>query len=131
MRLRHVILLASGAGAAGALLLAVDIHRRVQEAQRDALLNNTPISQDSVVYFGEVHMLGLLALAFLFLATVLLILAEPKPAAEPAKAPAAPAPPEFSASAQSTPAIHTAPTTATPSNDLPAAGLSDQRDEEH
>jgi hypothetical protein len=130
MRLRHVILLASGAGAAGALLLAADIHRRVQEAQRDSLLNNTPISPDSVVYFGEVHMLGLLALAFLFLATVLLILAEPKPAAEPGKTPVTPAAPELAVSAQSTPASHPAPATAAPSNDLPAAGFSDERHEE-
>ena len=92
MRLRHVILLASGAGAIGALLLAADIHRRVQEAQRDRVLGALPTNSDSVIHFGDAHMLGLLALAFLFLALFLLIFSEPlrqvsKPAAQNNAAP--------------------------------------------
>lgn len=77
MRLRHVLLLASGVGAAGALLLAADIHRRVQEAQRDVAINTTTSGSDSVIQFGDAHTLGLLALAFIFIAMFLMVVSEP------------------------------------------------------
>lgn len=94
MRLRHVLLLGSGVGAAGALLLAADIHRRVQEAQRELAVNATSSGSDSVIQFGDAHTLGLLALAFIFIAMFLMIVSEPLraaaqvDAAKPAEAPA-------------------------------------------
>ena len=89
MRLRHVLLLGSGAGAMGALLLAADIHRRVQEAQRDSVLGTVVTGADSVIHFGDAHTLGLLALAFLFIAMFLMVISEPLRKSAPETLPAA------------------------------------------
>ena len=76
MRLRSVIILVSSIGAAAAFLLALDIHRRMDDARHEAVVSNTLPGADSVYNFGEVHLMGLLGLAFLFLAVVLLMLVD-------------------------------------------------------
>jgi hypothetical protein len=89
MRLRHVLLLASALGAIGALLLAGGMHRRLREAEsvlsasapaaKDApppvLLSRPAAAADPLLNLLTVHTIGLLSLAFLFLAIFLLLLA--------------------------------------------------------
>ncbi|MGD0090776.1 MAG: hypothetical protein ABSE73_12725 [Planctomycetota bacterium] len=90
MKLRHVLLLACAVGACGALLLAWDMHRRLREAERALLLkgveggshphgsgpkepaNSKP--DEANLRLLTVHALGLLSLAFLFLAVFLLLI---------------------------------------------------------
>lgn len=82
MKLRHVVVITAFLGACGALLLAGDMYRRVVEAE-NALLRpasaakegvSAPVA-DSILQFGMVHALGVLALAFLFLALFLFLIA--------------------------------------------------------
>jgi len=90
MKLRHVLFLASAVGACGALLLAADMFRRLKEAEnalllkgvaagkeagRSALLAGSAANDESVLSFLTAHALGLVALAFLFTAILLLLVA--------------------------------------------------------
>ncbi|MCY3018111.1 MAG: hypothetical protein NTW87_03645 [Planctomycetota bacterium] len=90
MRLRHVLLLACAVGACGALLLAADMYRRLKEAEsaallstvsagsqagRNVLLSGSTQGDGAVLNFLAAHALGLVSLAFLFLATFLLLIA--------------------------------------------------------
>ncbi|HYG77697.1 MAG TPA: hypothetical protein VEK08_22015 [Planctomycetota bacterium] len=74
MKLRHLILLTSALGACGALLLAADMFRRLREAEAAIALQSGPPRDDSVLFFGMSHTMGLIALAFLFLALFMLLL---------------------------------------------------------
>jgi len=74
MKLRQLILLTSALGASGALLLAADLYRRLRGAESAAALHAGPPSDDSILFFGMQHTLGLIALAFLFLALFLLLI---------------------------------------------------------
>ena len=74
MKLRPLILLTSVIGACGALLLAADLYRRLKEAEAAAAIANSAVRDDSVLVFGMYHTLGLLSLAFFFLATFLIFL---------------------------------------------------------
>ena len=90
MKLRHVLLLACAAGACGALLLAWDMHRRLKDAESALLLKGLDgashphggalrgppglQSDEAALSLLAVHALGLLSLAFLFLAVFLLLL---------------------------------------------------------
>src|SRR5689334_19689810 len=85
MRLRHVLLLTAGAGAIGALLLALDIHHRFRIAERNSIVNSTPIAPDSVLNFGEPYLLGLAALGFLFAGIFLMVFSNPDKAQEKEK----------------------------------------------
>jgi hypothetical protein len=72
MRLRACLLVATSFGAGGALLLAADLYRRLQVAENLLRLNARPVANEFPVFFGMVHVLGLVALALLFLALFLL-----------------------------------------------------------
>jgi hypothetical protein len=91
MKLRHVLLLACALGACGALLLAWDMHRRLKDAesspqassQEPAAKSQEPGAKSftlalppdsSALSMLAVHALGLLSLAFLFLAIFLLLI---------------------------------------------------------
>ncbi len=74
MRLRHVLLITTALGACGAVLLALDFHRRLKEAERTVSVNNMIPGPDSVLGFGMTHALGLFALALMFLALLLTLL---------------------------------------------------------
>jgi hypothetical protein len=72
MRLRSCILLASSTGAGGALLLAADMYRRIQVAETASLVAGRAGAGEFSTFFGMVQVLGLIALAFLFLTIFLL-----------------------------------------------------------
>lgn len=73
MKLRHLILLTSAIGASGALLLAADMYRRLKEAEAANVLGGA-VRDDSVLAFGMYHTMGLLSLAFIFLALFLMLM---------------------------------------------------------
>jgi hypothetical protein len=73
MKLRYVVLLTSAIGACGALLLAADLYRRLKEAEAAAAVTSGPLRDDSVLTFGMYHTMGLLSLAFFFMALFLLL----------------------------------------------------------
>lgn len=90
MKLRHVLLVASAVGACGALLLAADTYRRLKEAESALLVKSMALGREGaqasvggalaagdqpLLNFLAVHALGLLSLAFLFLALFLLLVA--------------------------------------------------------
>lgn len=87
MKLRHVLLFASALGACGALLLAADMHRRLKEAENAVLLEEVlpgrspgaampgvRSADDAMRSALLTHSLGLVSLAFLFLAVFLLLI---------------------------------------------------------
>jgi len=93
MKLRHVLLLACAVGASGALLLAWDMHRRLKDAESTLLLKGADGASkpkvdgakgfvvssalppdETTLSLLTVHSLGLLSLAFLFLAIFLLLI---------------------------------------------------------
>lgn len=75
MRLPHVFLFATALGTCGSLLLAVDVHYRMQDASRADLISKVGPAADSFPGFGIVYFLGFVALAFLFMALFLMLLA--------------------------------------------------------
>ena len=94
MRLPQVFLFTAALGACGSLLMAVDIHFRMKDASRAGQVSNAAPAVDSILVFGNVHIIGLAALAFLFMALFLMLLSalrdrefisrlEGKPATEP------------------------------------------------
>lgn len=74
MKMRYLLLFTTAIGACAALLLSADMYRRMQDAQSLSELNNLPLRQDSVLVFGMQHTVGLISLAFLFLALFLLLI---------------------------------------------------------
>ncbi len=97
MKLRHMILLTSAIGACGALLLAADLYRRLKEAETAAALASVPARDDSVLTFGMYHTIGLLSLAFFFLAMFLIFLSASRDKEFVAAVDGTPAPQERSA----------------------------------
>ncbi|MFH0937888.1 MAG: hypothetical protein V1899_01165 [Planctomycetota bacterium] len=74
MRLRHVLLITTAIGACASLMLALDFYRRLKIAERVLYLSSQVPGADSILYFGPTYAIGLLALAFLFLALLLMLL---------------------------------------------------------
>ncbi|HEY3319816.1 MAG TPA: hypothetical protein VGP72_04995 [Planctomycetota bacterium] len=75
MKLRHLLLLTSAIGACGALLLAADMYRRLKDAEAAVGLPVGAAKEDfSVLGFGLPHTFGLVSLAFMFLAMLLLMI---------------------------------------------------------
>jgi hypothetical protein len=88
MRLRVCIMLACAIGAAGSLILAADMYRRLSVAERLALEGFSAAGNANLV-FGMTHVLGTAGLGLIFLAVCLLLVNERKPApsaTEPASA---------------------------------------------
>jgi hypothetical protein len=119
MRLRTVLLFTSAAGAIGALLLAFDIHHRFQFAQRESIVSGVTPGTDSIQFFGEAYMLGLVSLAFLFTGIFLMIVSNSEKALRPERKtkPAVPA----AAAIPVAPAPQTAPATPAPAAVAPVA----------
>lgn len=73
MRLRHVLLITAAVGACASFLLAMDVFRRLKEAERTLFLNNLAPGPDSMLHFGMGHVTGLVAVGLLFLAMLLML----------------------------------------------------------
>jgi hypothetical protein len=103
MRLRHVLLLMSGFGAGASLLLAANFHTQLKNAERYLLQGAPQPEAAAILAAGSAHLIGLAALAVIFLTMFLLLRSairdpgfaeqlehaepppiEPPPAAEPA-----------------------------------------------
>jgi hypothetical protein len=80
MRLRHVLLITAAVGACASFLLAMDVFRRLKEAERTLFLNNLTPGPDSMLHFGMGHVFGLVALGLLFLAMLLMLVVSMKDA---------------------------------------------------
>ena len=77
MRLRVCIILAAVAGAAGSMVLAVDMYRRLAAAERSAMESASATHAAGLV-FGAAHVLGTAGMGVLFFAIGLLLFAEKK-----------------------------------------------------
>jgi hypothetical protein len=76
MRLRTCIILASAVGAAGSLILAADMYRRLSAAEQGLGV----AAANANLVFGMTHVLGTAAMAILFLAICLLLANDREPA---------------------------------------------------
>lgn len=87
MRVRVCIMLAAAVGAAGSLILAVDMYRRLSAAEKLAMEGLSGAVGNANLVFGMTHVLGTAGLGILFLAVCLLLANEraPEPTAEPAR----------------------------------------------
>ncbi|HYF48701.1 MAG TPA: hypothetical protein VEJ63_04815 [Planctomycetota bacterium] len=75
MHLRHVLVIMSAIGAFTALVMALNYYRRLKEAERLMFINNTTPGPDSILHTGMAQVVGLLALAIIFLGVLLALLA--------------------------------------------------------
>lgn len=79
MRLRVCIMLAALAGAAGSMILAADMYRRLAVLECSAI-ESASSARDASLVFGTAHVLGTAGMGVLFLAISLLLFAEKKSA---------------------------------------------------
>jgi hypothetical protein len=93
MHLRYVLVIMSGIGAAGSLLMALDFYRHLKEAERLVFVNNISPSPDSILHIGMGHVGGLIAIGFICMALLLLLLQSLKDPAMAAAIENQPAPP--------------------------------------
>ncbi len=106
MRLRHVLLLVSALGAGASLVLAANFYTQLRNAERELFERNLQPGSDTILAGGSTHLIGLVAIAVMFMALFLLLLAAIRDAKFVAKIERTERPAEASApSAMDTPPV--------------------------